>query len=132
MRRHDEPPRAGHRAAGFTLIELLAILVILGILAVTAITKYQSMQADGRKQGARNLIASAQSQLSLDYGRRVLAGLSLTEASQATCNLVISTSADITASVTCTGNLDGTVVIDAVYDTYAESGVWTSPLASGT
>lgn len=116
---------------GFTLIEILAVLVLLSILAVAAIPKYQSMQDESRLQGARSLVASAQSQLSLDFSRRVIAGLSLSVVSQEACNLVVANVSSVTANLNCDGNLDGNVAITADIDGVQATGIWTSPVTSG-
>jgi len=132
MRRHTAGGTWGQNTGGFTLIELIAVLVILGILAVAAIIRYASLQQETRSHGAQNLVAAAQTQLSLDFARRTMAGLPLSTPSQASCNLAISALADSTVSLSCSGTLDGTVTINATIDTVLESGVWTSPLVSGS
>ncbi|WP_231583889.1 type IV pilin protein [Desulfovibrio sp. TomC] len=121
-----------HPAQGFTLIEIIAVLVLLGILAVAAIPMYQSLQAESRKQGAENLLAAAQAQLSLDFARRTVAGLSLDVLSQGTCNIVIANDSTTIANLSCAGSLDGTVSINASIDGVQVSGNWESPLAGGS
>lgn len=118
--------------SGFTLLEIVAVLVLLGILAVAAIPKYQSLQNDSRLQGARNIVSSAQSQLSLDFSRRIVAGLALAVVSQDACNLVVANVSGVTANLSCNGNLDGTVAIAADIDGVQATGNWTSPVASGS
>jgi prepilin-type N-terminal cleavage/methylation domain-containing protein len=117
---------------GFTLLEIIAVLVLLGVLAVVAVPKYLSMQNDSRLQGARNMVASAQSQLSLDFSRRILSGLSLAVVSQEACNVVVSHGSGVTANLSCSGNLDGNVAITADIDGVQATGSWSSPVASGS
>lgn len=119
-------------AAGFTLIELIAVLVILGILAVAGGVRYASLQQETRTRGAQNLVAAAQTQLSLDFARLSVAGSPISTPSQTSCNLAISTLADSSASLNCSGTLDGIVTINATIDTVLVSGSWSSPLVTGS
>ena len=132
MQKYHQLCHSQRSLSGFTLLEIIAVLVLLGVFAVAAIPKYQSMQDDSRLQGARNIVSSAQSQLSLDFSRRVIAGLSLSVVSQEACNLVVTNVSGVTANLSCNGNLDGNVAIAADVDGVQATGNWSSPVASGS
>lgn len=132
MRRHITVGAGCRAADGFTLIEIIAVLVILGILVVAATVRYASLQQETRTHGAQNLVSAAQTQLSLDFARMSVAGLPLSTPSQASCNLAISTLADSSATLECSGTLDDVVTINATIDTVLVSGTWSSPLVAGS
>lgn len=132
MQRHETLGIGHQDVVGFTLVEMIAVLVILGILTVAAGLRYASLQHDARNRGAQNLVAAAQTQLSLDFARMSVAGLPLSTPSQASCNLAISTLADSSATLECSGTLDGIVTINATIDTVLVSGTWSSPLVTGS
>ena len=118
--------------SGFTLIELVSVLVLVSILAVAAIISYQSLLDDSKRNGAANIIAAAQTQLSLEFARRAVSGLALDVASQPICDWVIIDSPRAAASVTCSGNLDENVSITATIETISVGGNWNSPIAGGS
>ena len=132
MHKHCAPPSRRQVSGGFTLIEVIAVLVLLGILGVAAITSYSSLQNESRRRGAQNLVAAAQSQLTLDFSSRSVAGLPLDTPSQTSCNLAIATASDVNATLTCSGSLNDTVTIDAAIDGVPVSANWSSPLTSGS
>lgn len=114
-------------AFGFTLIELLAVLIILAILCVAGLVRYQSMVDESRRKAATSLLAAAQSQLSLEFSRRLLNDLDLNAASQTVCDNVAIGTAGATTSLTCTGALDANVALTATVDGVAANASWTNP-----
>jgi len=64
--------RRKNRQKGFTLIEIIAVLIILGILAAVAVPKFMNLQVEARKKAAQNLVAAAQSALSMNYAKQLL------------------------------------------------------------
>ncbi|MGE4536843.1 MAG: prepilin-type N-terminal cleavage/methylation domain-containing protein [Desulfovibrio sp.] len=118
--------------AGFTLIEIVCVLVVVGIVAVTAITYYGTLLEDSKRRGAQNLVAAAQTQLSLEFARRAVAGLALEADAQNICGWVIIDSPEVAASIHCTGNIGGDVSITANIEEQNVTGNWNSPLAGGT
>jgi len=64
--------RRKNRQKGFTLIEIIAVLIILGILAAVAVPKFMNLQEEARKKAAQNLVAAAQSALSMNYAKYLL------------------------------------------------------------
>uniref|UniRef100_I2Q4Q8 Prepilin-type N-terminal cleavage/methylation domain-containing protein n=1 Tax=Desulfovibrio sp. U5L TaxID=596152 RepID=I2Q4Q8_9BACT len=117
---------------GFTLIELIAVFVLLSILSIVAVQSYFPLLNDSRLHGAQTLIASAQTQLSLEFARRATAGLALDTDSQPICQWVVIDGADAAASILCTGNLDENVAITATIDGKDVAGAWVSPVSSGS
>lgn len=114
--------------AGFTLIELVAVICLVAIVIVAGIPKYNSMLDESRVQMAKSLTASAQSQLSLEYSRRLLLGNSLAESSQNVCDMVSLSTSGASVSITCSGNLsDANVAITATVDGQSANANWASP-----
>ena len=113
--------------SGFTLLEMIAVLVILGILCVAGLVRYQSMVDVSRQKAASSLLASAQSQLALEYSHRLLNAQDFDVAPQDVCNNVSLDAADATVSLTCSGNLSNTVNISAAVDDQTVNGAWSSP-----
>jgi len=112
--------------AGFTLIEIVAVLCLVAILFIAAIPKYNTMLDDSRRQAANGLIAAAQSQLSLEYSRRMISGNSLAISSQNVCDMISLSGGD--AHVTCSGNLSDTnVSITATVEGQSANANWASP-----
>ena len=64
--------RRKNRQKGFTLIEIIAVLIILGILAAVAVPKFMGLQEEAKKKAAQSLVGSAQSQLSMEYAKKLL------------------------------------------------------------
>ena len=64
--------RRKNRQKGFTLIEIIAVLIILGILAAVAVPKFMGLQEEAKKKAAQNLVATAQSALSMNYAKYLL------------------------------------------------------------
>jgi len=108
------------------------VLVVVGIVAVTAITYYGTLLEDSKRRGAQNLVAAAQTQLSLEFARRAVAGLALDADAQNICGWVIIDSPEVAASIHCTGNISGDVSITANIEEQNVTGNWNSPLAGGT
>lgn len=127
---YTSPP--ARSKAGFTLIEIVCVLVVVGIVAVTAITYYGTLLEDSKRRGAQNLVAAAQTQLSLEFARRAVAGLALDADAQNICGWVIIDSPEVAASIHCTGNISGDVSITANIEEQNVTGNWNSPLAGGT
>ena len=113
--------------AGFTLLEMLAVLVMLGILCVVGLVRYQSLMDASRQRAAAGLLSSAQSQLSLEFSRRIINDLALNVASQAVCDNVAIGSAGETTSLSCTGDLSGNVFISATVEDQTVNASWTNP-----
>ncbi|MFU2208827.1 type II secretion system protein [Solidesulfovibrio sp. C21] len=132
--RHACPPQSPPATsnAGFTLIEIVCVLVVVGILAVAAVSHYDSLLDESKRRGAQNLVAAAQTQLSLEFARRAVAGLALDADAQNICGWVIIDSPDVAASIHCTGNIGGDVSITANIEAQNVTGNWNSPLAGGT
>ncbi|WP_081458504.1 type II secretion system protein [Solidesulfovibrio fructosivorans] len=118
--------------AGFTLIEIVCVLVVLGILAVAAVTYYDSLLDEAKRRGAQNLVAAAQTQLSLEFARRATAGLALDADAQNICEWVVIDSPDVAASINCAGNISGDVSISANIQGQNVTGAWNSPVSGGT
>lgn len=118
-------------ARGFTLVEVLAVLVLLGLLAIFALPRYASLEAQSRLQAARGLVASAQSQLLLEYARRVLNSENFGVAAQAVCNQVsLSSNAGMNVVLQCTGNLnDAAVIVNATVGDQTATANWSCPQA---
>jgi prepilin-type N-terminal cleavage/methylation domain-containing protein len=119
-------------ASGFTLIELLAVLVLLAILAMVATSYYYDFSAESRKTAAKSIVAAAQSQLSLEFSRRAVGGLTLTVASQSICDWVTIDSSGMDITVVCNGTLDGEVSITVTLGGVTAAGGWSSPVAGGS
>lgn len=117
---------------GFTFIELIAVFVLLSILAIGATQSYFFLLHDSKIHCAQNMVASAQTQLSLEFARRAAAGLALDADSQPVCQWVIFDGAAAAASLRCAGNLDEEVSITATIDGTDVTGAWTSPVSSGS
>ncbi len=118
--------------SGFTLIELVAVFVLLSILSIVAVQSYFSLLDDSKLHGALTLVASAQTQLSLEFARRATAGLALDTDSYPICQWVVIDGAGAAASISCAGSLDEDVVITATIDGKDVVGAWVSPLSSGS
>lgn len=121
-----------YTCSGFTLIEFVSVLVLLSILAVAAVSHYDSLLDEAKRRGAQNLVAAAQTQLSLEFARRAVAGLALDADAQNICGWVIVDSPEVAASINCTGNISGDVSITANIEEQNVTGNWNSPLAGGT
>ena len=119
---------------GFTLIEIIAVLVILGILAVVAVPKYFDMQAQSRISAANGLVAAAQSQLSLEYGLKKIGNTTAFSSVTNVCNNVTTANiASEAAVITCSGDLTGTVNINANVGGGTNAvGTWVNPEAAGS
>lgn len=126
------PCRSVAAQAGFTLVEIVCVLVVVGILAVAAVSHYDSLLAESKRRSAQNLVAAAQTQLSLEFARRAVAGLALEADAQNICGWVIIDSPEVAASIHCTGNIGGDVSITANIEEQNVTGNWNSPLAGGT
>ncbi|WP_084158764.1 hypothetical protein [Solidesulfovibrio alcoholivorans] len=114
--------------AGFTIIEIVAVLCLIAILFITAVPKYNSMLDDSRRQAAKGMVAAAQSQLSLEYSRRIITGNSLAVVSQNVCDMVSRSGGSGEASITCSGNLSDTEVsITATVEGQSVDANWASP-----
>lgn len=114
--------------AGFTLIELIAVICLVAIVIVAAIPKYNAMLDESRMQMAKSLTASAQSQLSLEYSRRLLLGNTLVETAQNVCDMVLLSTSGADASIRCNGNLsDSNVSITATVEGQSANANWFSP-----
>lgn len=114
--------------AGFTLVELIAVVCLVAIVIVAAIPKYNSMLDESRMQMAKSLTASAQSQLSLEYSRRLLLGNTLVETAQNVCDMISLSTSGADASITCSGNLsDADVSITATVEGQSANTNWFSP-----
>jgi hypothetical protein len=87
---------------------------------------------DSKTHGAQTLIASAQTQLSLEFARRATAGLALDTDSQPICQWVVIDGAGAAASILCAGNLDENVAITATIDGKDVVGSWVSPVSGGS
>lgn len=116
------------QCGGFTLIEVVSVIGVLAILLVVAIPRYFSVIRDSRQASAKGLTAAAQSQLTLEYSRRVVAGLDLTIAAQDVCNMTALSTDELPATMVCTGNLSDAVVdITATVDGESVNANWSSP-----
>ncbi len=77
---------------------------------------------------AMTLVATAQSQLTLEYSRRVVSGGSLAESSQNICDLVSLSANGTAVSITCSGTLTDTMIaIDAAVDGQSANANWVNP-----
>gem|GEM_PF-5834181 len=92
----------------------------------------KDLQESARLRSAQNLVAAAQTQLSLEFARRAVAGLALDAEAQNICGWVIIDSPEVAASINCTGNIGGDVSITANIEAQNVTGNWNSPLAGGT
>lgn len=117
---------------GFTLLEIILVLVIIGILAVAVLSRYFDLQARARQNVAYSFLAAAQSQLSLEYARRVTADIDPDTLAQPICDAVVTTNSGETIILVCTGNLSGSVALDAAVGGQHVTGNWSSPLISGS
>ena len=74
------------------------------------------------------MVAAAQSQLSLEYSRRIITGNSLAVVSQNVCDMVSRSGGSGDASITCSGNLSDTEVsITATVEGQSVDANWASP-----
>ena len=113
---------------GFTLIEVVAVVCLIAIVFIVAIPKYNTMLDESRAQVAKSLVASAQSQLSLEYSRRALLGSSLVERAQNVCDMISLSTSGTEVGITCTGNLsDANVSITATVEGQSANANWFSP-----
>lgn len=117
---------------GFTLIEIIAVLVLLGILAVAAIFRMGNLTEDAGKQRLHTLVAAAQSQLTIEFSRRSLAGENLDTVAQAACDAIAVSSSDAGANIACIGNIASSVNITATLAGQSTNGTWASPSVSGS
>ncbi|MEA5087671.1 type II secretion system protein [Solidesulfovibrio sp.] len=114
--------------AGFTLVELIAVVCLVTIVIVAAMPKYNAMLDESRMQMAKSLTASAQSQLSLEYSRRLLLGNTLAETAQNVCDMVSLSTSGADVSIVCSGNLsDANVSISATVEGQSANANWFSP-----
>ncbi|WP_300154323.1 type II secretion system protein [Solidesulfovibrio sp.] len=117
-----------HSRAGFTLIEVIAVACLVAILFIAIIPKYNSMLDDSRRQIAKSLGAAAESQLSLEYSRRVITGTSLAVFSQDVCDMVSLSASSGNANIICLGSLsDEEISITATVDGQSINVNWVSP-----
>ena len=116
--------------SGFTLIEIIAVLVIVGILCIYALVRYNSLVDASRRKAASSLLASAQSQLSLEFSRRILDNLDLNVAPQNVCDNVSVSTAGAVTNLTCSGDLTANVAITATVDGASVNASWISPLGN--
>lgn len=115
---------------GFTLIEFVAIICILAICAIAVSQKYNVMLDESRIQIARSLTSTAQSQLSLEYSRRLLLGNTLVETAQNVCDMISLSTSGANASISCSGNLsDANVSITATVEGQSANANWYNPQA---
>jgi len=116
------------RQAGFTLIEIIAVLVILGILAAVAIPKYQNLQQQAAQRAAAGAVAAAQSAMSIEYSRQLLAanGANVTLA-QVVAGAAIAANCGVSTgdfTVACGG---GNIVATHTASGETASGTWVLP-----
>jgi len=126
-RADSERPEA---VSGFTLIEIIAVLVILGILCLYALVRYNSLVDASRRKAASSLLASAQSQLSLEFSRRLLDNLDMNVAPQNVCDNVSVSTAGVATTLICSGDLAANVAITATVDGESVNTAWRSPLGN--
>ncbi|KAF5037716.1 hypothetical protein DSECCO2_561730 [anaerobic digester metagenome] len=114
--------------SGFTLIEVISVVFLLSIISVAALVRYFSLLDNSRLQVATALVASAQSQLTLEYSRRSIVGETFAIPSQEVCDYVSLSSSGVDVTLTCSGNLSGpNVTIGAMVDGQSFSANWYSP-----
>ncbi|GAB6162150.1 prepilin-type N-terminal cleavage/methylation domain-containing protein [Desulfothermus naphthae] len=104
--------RRKNRQKGFTLIEIIAVLIILGILAAVAVPKFIGLQEEAKKKAAQNLVASAQSALSMEYAQKLLknngdANATWNELDVANCNSSVKMDGYDGYTLTCSGGGSG-------------------------
>lgn len=98
------------------------------ILAIFGLARYFDLQQMAQRQTANALMATAQSQLSLEFSRRILSNEDLGVDSQTICDQVARGSAGATLTLTCAGSLsDASIAITASVDGEPAVGTWINP-----
>ncbi|HML60037.1 MAG TPA: type II secretion system protein [Solidesulfovibrio sp.] len=113
---------------GFTLIELVAVILTLAIFATAALVRYSVLLDDSRRRVATGLVASAQSQLTLEYSRRIITGNPLAVSSQDVCDMVSLSNSGQDVSLSCSGHLsDEDIAVRATVEGQSANANWFSP-----
>ena len=68
------------REEGFTLIEITMVLIVLGILSAVAVSKFFDLSEEAEKEAVLASAAELQARSEAVFGKKVLEGLSCTEA----------------------------------------------------